>query len=125
MDQPNTLTTSFASALLPRLEHQVDILLFNFPYVPTPASEVHGSGIERSWAGGIRGRQVIDQWIEQQWMDRLLSPKGACYLVLLKQNDIPEIIEMLGTKWISEQLLMRKCGNDELYIIKFLRTDRM
>jgi release factor glutamine methyltransferase len=115
------LTTSFAEALSPRLDGKVDVLLFNFPYVPTPSEEVRGHGIERSWAGGERGRQVIDQWIQQKWMERLLSKDGVCYVVLLKQNDIPQIIQLLGEKWQSKQVIARKCGNEALSIIRFMR----
>lgn len=50
----------------------VDILLFNPPYVPTDDldpqdgfqdEEMNGYGISISWAGGPRGRVVIDQFL--------------------------------------------------------------
>lgn len=39
----------------------VDLLIFNPPYVVTEPEEISGKGIERSWAGGLKGRQVIDK----------------------------------------------------------------
>ena len=45
------------------LREKVDILIFNPPYVPTPADEVGSKGIEAAWAGGEDGRVVIDRFL--------------------------------------------------------------
>jgi len=41
-----------------------DLILFNAPYLPSDEDEAE-SWIGRSWAGGINGREVIDQFISQ------------------------------------------------------------
>jgi release factor glutamine methyltransferase len=39
--------------------------VFNPPYVPTPDEEVERGGIAAAWAGGYKGRVVIDRVLEQ------------------------------------------------------------
>jgi release factor glutamine methyltransferase len=51
----------FASSLRSRLCNAVDLIVFNPPYVVTTAEEVESAqDIAFSWAGGVDGRQVID-----------------------------------------------------------------
>lgn len=39
--------------------------IFNPPYAPTPHEEVNRGGIASAWAGGDRGRVVIDRVLAQ------------------------------------------------------------
>jgi methylase of polypeptide subunit release factors len=51
-----------AAPLFARLSGSVDVLVFNPPYVPTPAADVGASrGLAAAWAGGVDGRQVTDR----------------------------------------------------------------
>lgn len=43
--------------------------VFNPPYVPTPDEEVLRSGIAQAWAGGNRGRVVIDKFLPVVWFN--------------------------------------------------------
>jgi release factor glutamine methyltransferase len=53
------------------LRRRIDVLLFNPPYVPTPEDEVWTPAADTkriifaSWAGGERGRVVIDRVLDQ------------------------------------------------------------
>ena len=42
-------------------------------------------GIEASWAGGVKGREVTDKFLPK--VASLLSPAGAFYLIVIKEND--------------------------------------
>jgi hypothetical protein len=74
-----------ASALLPRLSGQIDLLLFNPPYVPTPDEEVERGGLAAAWAGGARGRRVIDRLLAV--VPSLLSPRGEMFMVAVHENE--------------------------------------
>ncbi|KAF9915014.1 HemK methyltransferase member 2 [Lobosporangium transversale] len=55
------IETHLISGLLPRLQGQFDLIYFNPPYVLTPSEEVGSNSVEAAWAGGIDGREVIDE----------------------------------------------------------------
>jgi release factor glutamine methyltransferase len=105
-----------------RLEGLVDILVFNPPYVLTLDSELGHSGIEASYAGGVDGRVVIDEFLDQ--VERMLSPRGILYLVLINENKPDEIAHLMQTKGFSNELVMyRKAGWEGLSVYKYSRIN--
>jgi release factor glutamine methyltransferase len=110
------LVASLARPLTSRLEHAIDILVFNPPYVPTYDEEMdaaqNDAGISGSWAGGADGMQVTDALLRQVevgvffsapvthsghviYIKGLLSPRGRFYLVAVKQNNVPRVREFM------------------------------
>lgn len=113
------LTTVFTA----RLRHQVDVLLFNPPYVPTPPEEMHSTGIEASWAGGVDGREVLDRLLPH--VRSLLSARGVFYLVAVKENDPEGIIDELGKFGLEgKTVYQRKAGREFLSILRFVVAAR-
>jgi len=66
-----------------------DLILFNAPYLPAAESEAD-SWIERAWAGGINGRQVIDRFIAMA--PPYLKPNGR---ILLMQSTLANVEETI------------------------------
>ena len=98
----------------------VDVLIFNPPYVPTPSSEVGSSGIEASWAGGVRGREVLDRLLPR--VGSLLSETGAFYLVAVSENDVPDISRRLKDQGlVASTLAAQRARNEALSVLRFSR----
>ncbi|KAL7573794.1 hypothetical protein ACA910_007823 [Epithemia clementina (nom. ined.)] len=130
-----------ASALLPRWQHQVDVILFNPPYVPTEDSEVvdgssisssTAAGIEAAWAGGRKGRRVMDRAVPQ--IAQLLkrdgggsSRGGVAYLVTVDDNDPAQLNASLirSAHLVMTPLFRRRARNEFLTIqkITWIRND--
>ena len=114
----DSLRMNFTESMLDR---QIDVLIFNPPYVPTPNEEIAGSGIEIAWAGGEDGRVVIDRFIDQ--LDSMLSPKGVLYMILVQDNkpaEVRRILRRLG--FLSAVVLQRKAVNEDLLVLKAWRA---
>ena len=112
-----TIQCDLASPILSRLQNMVDIIIFNPPYVPTPDDEVSGNGIEASWAGGSKGRRVIDRAIPQ--IAKLLSKNGICYLITVDDNEPEDIANIFKTFSLTMvPLVRRRAFNEYLSVQK-------
>ncbi|KAK0534514.1 S-adenosylmethionine-dependent methyltransferase [Tilletia horrida] len=114
----------------------VDLLVFNPPYVPTPEEEEaeaqRAGGIAGSWAGGLTGTRLVDELIDGAGnvaseedgeaparIEAFLSPGGAFYLVAIRQNDPPALVERLRRRGLdAEIVLQRRAGREHLFIIR-------
>ena len=118
-----TIQCDLASDLLESYRHQMDYIIFNPPYVPTPDEEVSNGGIEASWAGGERGRRVVDRAITQ--IVKLLKPngKGIGYMITVDDNEPEEIANQfadLGCTMIP--WVRRKAHNEYLSVQKITKN---
>ncbi|CAG8627334.1 11197_t:CDS:2, partial [Paraglomus occultum] len=116
------ITTDLMAGLLPRLNHNVDIICFNPPYVVTQSEDVNSPDmLERAWAGGIDGKEVIDRTLPL--IAESLSSNGICYLLSVTDNRPNEIRQtMLHEHGLSsEVVLSRLTGREKPSILKFWR----
>lgn len=102
-------------------DNSVDIIIFNPPYVVTESLEIKKSKISRAWAGGVRGREVIDKFLEM--VPRVLSEKGVCYMLVIDENRPEEIAKiMTGLSFSTITVVKRKAWNEKLKVLKFSRS---
>ncbi|XP_055854721.1 methyltransferase N6AMT1 [Episyrphus balteatus] len=109
----------------------VDVLLFNPPYVVTTDDELNhkernfdsektDNNLIYSWAGGVDGRRVIDALIDK--LDSILSPNGVLYLLVLKENNLSDIISKFACKqFIAVIFKERRIPGEHLFILKVIR----
>ncbi|XP_043204069.1 methyltransferase N6AMT1-like [Amphibalanus amphitrite] len=109
------------AALRPRLAGQLDVVLFNPPYVVTSTEEVCASGgLAASWAGGERGREVTDRLLPQ--LPELLAPDGLFYLVAIRENDVDDLgAVMAGLGFDMCRVMSRRAGPEHLSVLRFER----
>jgi release factor glutamine methyltransferase len=119
-----------ATALLEKYAASIDVILFNPPYVVTPDDEVvdfsrttlidmkdnDSSIIAAAWAGGFRGRRVLDRALPQ--LQHLL--RGTAYVVTVDDNQPWELANLCREHYNLHMhpLLRRKAYNEYLTIQK-------
>jgi release factor glutamine methyltransferase len=117
LDTLEAIQCDLAVALLPRLAEEVDVILFNPPYVPTPDTEVGGSGIEAAWAGGVHGRRVVDRAVEQI-AQLLRRPTGVVYLITVDDNRPVELAGRFQEHGLSMKPLFRRRVHNEYLTVQ-------
>jgi len=122
----HVINGSLAAPLQSRLSHKIDIVIFNPPYVPTTDEEINDAQSSRSiggsWAGGSDGMQVTNILLDS--VETLLTPNGRFYLVAVKQNNIPRILQRMDDLYrlAGEIVFQRRAGSEHLFIVRFTRA---
>jgi release factor glutamine methyltransferase len=76
-----------------RPSFQAEIVFCNPPYVPSSPLN-RARDIRASYAGGERGREMIDAIFPA--VKAKLKPEGMFYLLLESRNDVPEVLRAAG-----------------------------
>lgn len=114
------ILSDLVTVLQPRIDGLVDLLLFNPPYVPTPDEEVGTRNIAAAWAGGNRGRRVIDRLLPR--LSQLLSPKGEVLMVTVHENEPQEIIRLMEEQGFEGRVVLQRGADEEvLSVLHFKR----
>ncbi|XP_068000579.1 methyltransferase N6AMT1 isoform X2 [Melanerpes formicivorus] len=96
-------------------------LLNSVDLQPIITDLVESHGIEASWAGGRKGREVMDRVFPL--VPDLLSPGGLFYLVTIKENDPDEILDTMKECGLEgTRVLSRQAGQEMLTILKFKKS---
>ncbi|WVF66301.1 hypothetical protein IAT40_001041 [Kwoniella sp. CBS 6097] len=120
----NPIRCNLVTPLSARLRNNIDIMLFNPPYVPTDLQELNATQSERdiggAWAGGSDGMQVTNILLRQ--LPDLLSSGGRLYLVAVAQNKPAQIIEEMSQIGLrAEEVIRRRAGREHLSVLRITK----
>lgn len=114
------VVTDLMTGLSERLAAQVDVLIFNPPYVVTPDEEIGDTSLFAAWAGGAAGRRVMDRLFPI--VPTLLSAAGKFYLLIIEENGEDEIqCIMASLGFQMEVVLRRRCRGEKQSVLCFSR----
>lgn len=107
---------------------QVDILVFNPPYVPAEEvpevptkREETDQWLDLALLGGKDGMVITQKVIDQ--LDTILSPKGVAYILFCARNNPEELVSKIieSQPWDIELVEHRKAGWEVLSVYRFSR----
>ena len=99
---------------------EADLIFCNPPYAPSSPLN-RARDIRASYAGGERGREMIDSIFPV--VIQKLSGRGSFYLLLESRNDIPEVLRIAETQYNMKARLVRerKIRGEHLFVYCFSR----
>lgn len=116
----NPVVCDLVAPLKCRLQRSVDVLIFNPPYVVTSSQEVGGCQLAASWAGGVKGRQVMDRLFVQ--VAGLLSDRGLFYVLVIKDNDPDDVRQLCVNVGLDvTSVIDRRAGAERLTVLRCRR----
>ncbi len=102
------------SNLFEKVEGKFDLILFNPPYVDSCFEGLDG---EHAWAGGKKGREVIDKFLKE--FKNYLNKEGVCLLLISSINEMKQELEEKGWIEIEKTRLM---DGEELFVMRFVHN---
>ena len=89
----------------------MDVVAFNPPYVPTPEEEVGAPGVAAAWAGGDRGRRVLDAALPL--LVQLLAPDGELFIVTVHENGPDEVLALMAALGAPGARALERTADEE------------
>lgn len=107
------------NAVLSRRGFIVFVLVLGADEIFLSWSQVGAAGITATWAGGERGRVVIDRMLAI--VDKLLSKKGWFYMITLTANNPSEICQIMKSKGFESRILIQVLYTFSWYIVGIIQ----
>lgn len=110
--------------------HQIDVLLFNPPYVPSEEippvpsvqDDANDSWLDLALVGGHDGMLITSKVLAS--LDTVLAPEGEAYILFCARNNHPQVVQQFrqeNPNFSVDCVIARKCGWEELAIYRFAK----
>ena len=97
-------------------DEKFNMIIFNTPYLPSKKSE-QKAWIDRAWAGGPSGREIIDQFISQA--PQYLAEKGRIVMVQSTLSNVHETVRKLEEEGLVATIVAeKKVAFETIVVIK-------
>ena len=103
------------SDLFEKIQGNYDVIVFNPPYLPGPASST--SWIERAWSGGGEGSETAVQFLNDAW--KHLSPGGRIFMILSSVGGLMSVLKSARERYDSEMLEEQHMFFESIYAYRF------
>ncbi|KAI5190286.1 release factor glutamine methyltransferase [Nematocida minor] len=107
-----TNTTVLRTSMIEGIKSKIDMAVFNPPYLPSERDHLKGEWIDRSWAGGVDGMEVTNQFLDATAHIRIR------YVLLCQYNKPLEVIEKLRKTCTVKVVKHQKILNENLCVIR-------
>jgi len=97
-----------------RKSEKFSLIVFNAPYLPSALRESR-SWLNKSWAGGPSGRQIIDRFITEA--PNYLERNGRILLVQSSLSNIDETLEKFRNAELKAQVISEKKVSFETIVL--------
>ncbi|MFH0862653.1 MAG: HemK2/MTQ2 family protein methyltransferase [Candidatus Altiarchaeota archaeon] len=109
----------WVSDLFSEVNGRFDLIVFNPPYLETEAENM----LERAWAGGKLGVEVINRFIDEAGGH--LLPEGRIMLLISSINRLEEVMKRFEKNGYNAEIAARqKIFFEELYVLTAWRKRR-
>lgn len=87
-------------------DEKFDVIIFNPPYLPTSEEETEQGWLEKAWAGGPTGGEVIDKFLKEA--PKHLKRRGKILLVQSTLSDVAKTMRLLKEGGLEPKILVEK-----------------
>lgn len=94
-----------------------DVIVFNPPYLPD--DDGPPSWMEKAWAGGADGTDVIVRFLDQAW--RHLSPKGEIFIILSSLGGLRSVLRAAKGVYETEMIEEKHMFFESIFAYRFVR----
>lgn len=102
----------WVSDLFSEVKGRFDLIIFNPPYLETEAEDM----LERAWAGGKQGVEVINRFIDEA--GEHLLPEGRIMLLISSINRLEEVMGRFQKNGFGVEITSKqKIFFEELYVL--------